>query len=58
MNKKGLKESIYSQAGARKQGETIENQRLDAMVYLGAKAFEEIDGEVVQSVALVLEKDE
>ena len=35
---------------------TIENQRIDTMVHLGARAFEEIGGEVVQSVAFVLEK--
>jgi len=34
----------------------IENQRIDTMVHLGARAFEEIGGEVVQSVAFVLEK--
>jgi len=35
----------------------IEKQRIDTMVHLGARAFEEIGGEVVQSVAFVLEKD-
>lgn len=30
--------------------------RIDLMVHLGARAFEEIGGEVVQSVAFVLEK--
>lgn len=34
----------------------IEKQRIDTMVHLGARAFEEIGGEVVQSVAFVLEK--
>jgi len=33
-----------------------EKQRIDTMVHLGARAFEEIGGEVVQSVAFVLEK--
>lgn len=36
----------------------IEKQRIDTMVHLGARAFEEIGGEVVQSVAFVLEKGE
>ena len=36
----------------------IEKQRIDTMVHLGARAFEEIGGEVVQSVAFVLEKAE
>jgi hypothetical protein len=36
----------------------IEQQRIDTMVHLGARAFEEIGGEVVQSVAFVLEKGE
>jgi hypothetical protein len=31
-------------------------QKINTMVYLGARAFEEIGGEVVQSVAFVLEK--
>ena len=35
----------------------IEKQRIDTMVHLGARAFEEIGGEVVQSVAFVLEKE-
>jgi hypothetical protein len=35
----------------------IENHRIDTLVHLGARAFEEIGGEVVQSVAFVLEKD-
>jgi type II restriction/modification system DNA methylase subunit YeeA len=35
----------------------IEQQRIDTMVHLGARAFEEIGGEVVQSVAFVLEKN-
>ncbi|CAA6822555.1 MAG: putative type II restriction enzyme methylase subunit [uncultured Sulfurovum sp.] len=35
----------------------IEKQRIDSMVHLGARAFEEIGGEVVQSVAFVLEKN-
>ena len=30
--------------------------RIDLMVHLGARAFEEIGGEVVQSVAFVLER--
>ena len=34
----------------------IQNDRIDTMVHLGARAFEEIGGEVVQSVAFVLEK--
>ena len=34
----------------------IKNQKIDTMVHLGARAFEEIGGEVVQSVAFVLEK--
>ena len=34
----------------------IENERIDSLVHLGARAFEEIGGEVVQSVAFVLEK--
>ena len=34
----------------------IENQRINTMVHLGPRAFEEIGGEVVQSVAFVLEK--
>ena len=33
-------------------------KRIDTMVHLGARAFEEIGGEVVQSVAFVLEKAE
>jgi type II restriction/modification system DNA methylase subunit YeeA len=36
----------------------IEKQRIDTMVHLGSRAFEEIGGEVVQSVAFVLEKTE
>jgi len=35
----------------------IEKQRINTMVHLGPRAFEEIGGEVVQSVAFVLEKD-
>ena len=35
----------------------IENERIDTMVHLGPRAFEEIGGEVVQSVAFVLEKE-
>jgi len=31
-------------------------QKIDTMVHLSARAFEEIGGEVVQSVAFVLEK--
>jgi len=34
----------------------IKNQKIDTMVHLGPRAFEEIGGEVVQSVAFVLEK--
>ena len=34
----------------------IKNHKIDTMVHLGARAFEEIGGEVVQSVAFVLEK--
>jgi type I restriction-modification system DNA methylase subunit len=34
----------------------IEDHRIDTMVHLGARAFEEIGGEVVQSVAFVLER--
>jgi hypothetical protein len=33
-------------------------QNIDTMIYLGHRAFEEIGGEVVQSVAFVLEKGE
>ena len=33
----------------------IKNHKIDTMVHLGARAFEEIGGEVVQSVAFVLE---
>ena len=36
----------------------IEQQRIDTLVHLGPRAFEEIGGEVVQSVAFVLEKAE
>jgi len=36
----------------------IENQKIDTLVHLGPRAFEEIGGEVVQSVAFVLEKGE
>lgn len=35
----------------------IENQTIDTMIHLGARAFEEIGGEVVQSVSFVLEND-
>jgi len=35
----------------------IENHSIDTLVHLGARAFEEIGGEVVQSVAFVLQKD-
>ncbi len=35
----------------------IENYSIDTMVHLGPRAFEEIGGEVVQSVAFVLEKE-
>lgn len=34
----------------------IKNHKIDTMVHLGARAFEEIGGEVVQSVAFVLKK--
>lgn len=36
----------------------IENEKIDSLVHLGPRAFEEIGGEVVQSVAFVLEKAE
>jgi hypothetical protein len=36
----------------------IKNNRIDTLVHLGPRAFEEIGGEVVQSVAFVLEKGE
>lgn len=36
----------------------IKNHKIDTMVHLGARAFEEIGGEVVQSVAFVLKKEE
>jgi len=36
----------------------IKNHRIDTLVHLGPRAFEEIGGEVVQSVAFVLEKGE
>lgn len=35
----------------------IKNHRIDTLVHLGPRAFEEIGGEVVQSVAFVLQKD-
>ena len=35
-----------------------ESERIDTMVHLDPRAFEEIGGEVVQSVAFVLEKGE
>ena len=41
---------MHSPTGAWERG------RIDTMVHLGARAFEEIGGEVVQSVAFVLEK--
>jgi SAM-dependent methyltransferase len=34
----------------------IKNHKIDTLVHLGARAFEEIGGEVVQSVAFVLQK--
>lgn len=34
----------------------IENHKIDTLVHLGPRAFEEIGGEVVQSVAFVLQK--
>ena len=36
----------------------IKNHKIDTLVHLGARAFEEIGGEVVQSVAFVLQKGE
>ena len=36
----------------------IKDHKIDTMVHLGPRAFEEIGGEVVQSVAFVLEKGE
>jgi hypothetical protein len=36
----------------------IENHKIDSLVHLGPRAFDEIGGEVVQSVAFVLEKGE
>ncbi len=35
----------------------LENHKIDTLVHLGARAFDEIGGEVVQSVAFVLQKD-
>ena len=35
----------------------IEHHRIDTLVHLGPRAFEEIGGEVVQSVAFVLQKE-
>jgi len=35
----------------------IKRHRIDTLVHLGARAFDEIGGEVVQTVAFVLEKD-
>ena len=35
----------------------IKHHKIDTLVHLGARAFDEIGGEVVQSVAFVLEKD-
>ena len=35
----------------------IKNHKIDSLVHLGARAFDEIGGEVVQSVAFVLEKE-
>jgi type I restriction-modification system DNA methylase subunit len=34
----------------------LENHKIDTLVHLGPRAFEEIGGEVVQSVAFVLQK--
>ena len=34
----------------------IKNHKIDSLVHLGPRAFEEIGGEVVQSVAFVLQK--
>ena len=34
----------------------LENHQIDTLVHLGARAFEEIGGEVVQTVALVLQR--
>ena len=35
----------------------IKNHKIDSLVHLGARAFDEIGGEVVQSVTFVLKKD-
>ena len=35
----------------------IRHHRIDTPVHLGSRAFEEIGGEVVQSVAFVLQKE-
>ena len=34
----------------------IQNHKIDSLVHLGARAFDEIGGEVVQSVTFVLQK--
>jgi hypothetical protein len=34
----------------------VKKQRVETMAHLGARAFKEIGGEVVQSVAFILEK--
>jgi len=48
---------MHSQAGAWKRDKKIiKHHRIDTLVRLGPRAFEEIGGEVVQSVAFVLEK--
>ena len=35
----------------------IQNHKIDTLVHLGPRAFDEIGGEVVQTVAFVLQKD-
>ena len=35
----------------------MKRQKVNIIVHLGTRAFEEIGGEVMQSVAFVLEKD-
>jgi len=48
----------YKNSYKRLKIKIIEKQRIDTMVHLGARAFDEIGGEVVQSVAFVLERGE
>ena len=36
----------------------LKNYRIDTLVHLGPRAFEEIGGEVVQTVAFVIQKGE